>query len=207
MPNENPVWVDACIDSLARQPVNIHHISGTVGDIRQSRYDGFQRGTADYVSYVDLDDLVHPNAFERLYEQLSNASHLSAVYSTSLLIDEHGNEHGLIHPYRRWCSENLMRCSAEVHQLVLARRDIMLAVYDEWWDEIPPLVYTELFVNATMGAIQPLRAVDVVGYSWRRHQTNAHLTNPYSAAEHSRIFNHAQRMWVQADRMVEMFGG
>jgi len=206
MPEQNTEWVDACIASLEHQPVNLHHVKGVRGDCRQSRWDGLQLGSAPYVSYVDLDDIVLDGAFARLLMELD--AHPSAVgaYSLSDTMDDAGVSRGLLHPFRPWCTSNLLKGSTEVHQLVVTERQATEAVFQQHWNNIPPMVYNDMYVYAMMGAVRPFIAVDVVGYRWRLHDNNMHHTYEISSFDRMLIFKQLKSAWYQADSVCDRFG-
>jgi hypothetical protein len=72
LPNMSIEWFNQCIDSVeiaannANFPINIHVFEGVVGHIGKARELGYSKGNFDYVTYVDCDDYVLPNAFSCL---------------------------------------------------------------------------------------------------------------------------------------------
>jgi len=71
---KEPSWkIDRCLSSLEGQSVNLHIIQGEEEyPPFKGRAKGFNTGTAPYVTYVDPDDWVEPNAIEILLNNLGN---------------------------------------------------------------------------------------------------------------------------------------
>ena len=59
-----------CFDSLKDEPINIHKIPATPGDIGIGRYNGFHSGTAEFISFVDDDDYIVPGVYQKLIDLL-----------------------------------------------------------------------------------------------------------------------------------------
>ena len=61
--------MDRCLDSLKGQPVNIHIVKGVKEWLpNKGRAAGFSMGTAKYMSFIDPDDVVVPEAYDRMLE-------------------------------------------------------------------------------------------------------------------------------------------
>jgi glycosyltransferase involved in cell wall biosynthesis len=126
----NGDWVAQCLSSIdiaskkANYTVNLHTTPGIAGNIGQARNNVVLLGTAPYVTFIDDDDYVLPNAFSILEPIFSNnpvaiytaedvlnidgsvtyggVGHHMAVYSRDFLID-----------YTLWpCFENLAQNNA-----------------------------------------------------------------------------------------------
>lgn len=71
-----PDWLSQCLGSVeaaVRQApfeIGVHVLPGVVGHLGQARALGYARGTAKYVTHVDDDDFVDPDAFLILAEAM-----------------------------------------------------------------------------------------------------------------------------------------
>lgn len=69
-------WVNQCIESVniaaknAEYEVNVHIFDGIVDHIGKARQLGYSFGSANYMTYVDCDDYILPNAFSCLHDSL-----------------------------------------------------------------------------------------------------------------------------------------
>lgn len=121
--NDDLSWWEECETSLGfSQLINVHQISSVRGDIRNMRLVGFNQGMCEYVSFVDPDDVVLPDAFESLLAALIDNPRACGAYGLSMRIDDQGKERGLIHPYRKYSSSYLKNHPLEIHQLVVIDR-------------------------------------------------------------------------------------
>ena len=81
-PSTPPAWLQQCLDSVheaadrAGFPVAVHLADYVAGHVGQARAAGYALGDQPYVTYVDDDDYVMPEAFATmatLFEQLPDA--------------------------------------------------------------------------------------------------------------------------------------
>ena len=83
-------WIDQCVSSIfeagkqAGYPVDVHLFQGTTGHIGQSRSRGYALGSHPYVTYVDYDDYLLPDAFRCMDAALS--SHPDAVFCNEMTL-------------------------------------------------------------------------------------------------------------------------
>ena len=177
IPNQNQQWKQQCLDSLVGHPVVLHEVDGVFGDIRESRRRGFMQGTSPYVSFVDPDDFVGADAFRRCIVELNKYPNICGAYTLSnqITVDDDGNDirTELLHPFRQWPLPQ-RGWLLEIHQLVVMRRECVQYVYDHFYDEIPKMHHTEVWMYWNMAMRAPWRAVDLVGYNWRVHGAGAH---------------------------------
>lgn len=108
-----PAWVNQCRRSvteaaaLAGYPVSVIEVPGVPGHIGQAMANGFARSAAPYVTWVDDDDWLLPNAFASL------ALHLTARPTALFARELQQFDNGQIVPFRRR------------HHLSAYRRDIV----------------------------------------------------------------------------------
>lgn len=174
MPYEKPSWREKCLNQLAAEPVNVHHLDGIAGDIRAARNAAFRVGTAEYVSFVDLDDEITPGIFQHCIDILDQNPDVCGVYTMSHIIDENDNVVGFTHAFRPFLQES--RCDfLEIHQLVVMRREKVIQMLDSHYDEIPLCVGAEVHMYWLMARNDPWIATKRLGYKWRVHSGGAHL--------------------------------
>jgi glycosyltransferase involved in cell wall biosynthesis len=171
-------WYDQCISSLSNHPINIHHLNSVDGDIRQARQHGFAAGSAPYVSFVDVDDYINEGSYEACLDVFNHNPDICGVYTTSthVKVDGAGREYnkGLIHPYRPWSIDAGRTNIAEIHQLVVMKRNLLTDLYKTVYNDIPKMAYSELYLYWALAHIAPWKAVDFVGYNWRDHRAGSH---------------------------------
>ncbi len=63
-------WFEECLDSLSKEPVNIHFTQSIIGNLPQARWDGMQKGSAEWVGWVDADDLIIPGIYSKLLDNV-----------------------------------------------------------------------------------------------------------------------------------------
>lgn len=176
LPGENQEWADQCARSLVDEPINVFNLDGIYGDIRQARYEGYKQGTAPYVSFVDPDDFVHPGAFQVCLDAIKGTEY-GGVYTTSYVDNEDGTK-CLIHPYRQWTPRLQYSNFCEIHQLAVMRRDLVLQIFEQFYNEMPLVVYHEAYTYMQLSMISNWKAVDFNGYTWRKRKTGCHATFP-----------------------------
>jgi glycosyltransferase involved in cell wall biosynthesis len=83
---DEPQWqIDRCLESLKDEPITLHVIPG----VEERRYkvcgpvigrrEGFSRGSAPFVSFVDPDDWIEPGAFGFLLDEIERSG-LNVAY-------------------------------------------------------------------------------------------------------------------------------
>lgn len=172
-------WFDQCIESLETEPVNIHLVDRVQDDTRRARFTGYQQGSAPYVSFVDPDDYVMPGAFSSAMDAWAAKPDAVGVYTNYWI----RREDRIIqrHLHNQWSRKRMVDDLRLIHQLVITPRDTTLAVYENHFDDIPP-VWFELCSFAVFLAQSgdwindPNRA-----YVWRKHDMCDHLTRQVTA--------------------------
>lgn len=180
MPGQRSDWWDQCHESLRGHPITIHHINGVIGDVRQARFNGYHCGTHEFVAHVDPDDRVLPGAFNAVVGVLQQSPDAAGAYCLSNVLNEKGQNVGLIHPYREYDAGYLSKHVAEIHQIVVMRREPLLRIMRNYWDIIPSVTYCEIVCYALLAREYTWKAVDFVGYEWRVHNRGAHTYDPHT---------------------------
>ena len=194
MPAENKIWADICNESLANEPINIHHLPGIYGQLREARYRGFNQGTAEYVSFVDPDDYVEPGIFQQCIDVLDANPTICGVYTLSSILHENGTV-TIHHPYREYGAFVEPR-PLEIHQLTVMRRDSVMRAYSTNFDQIPQLTGDMQWIYWTMAAKAPWIAIPTIGYNWRSHQYNNNkLMGMMCVGDMTRVKYHILNTW------------
>lgn len=108
-----PGDLEACVDSLLvaidRSPitVDLHVVNGVDGHIGEGRQHGYSMGRQPWVTYVDQDDTVEPDAFKRIATMLSQA--IDVIWCT-----EQELQNGHVRPGRN------------DHHLTVFRRELLI---------------------------------------------------------------------------------
>ena len=162
-------WVDRCLASLARCPVNVHIVDSSnmlVGTMRAMAY---QRGTADYVSYVDPDDWVEPWTYQWALAQLEDPR-VSATYVNHGLYEADGITRTqafftALSPAVGYAQEKQM------HHGVVHRRAFIEPVL-----HLMKGMSRKAYQVANLQALRCGRVVGSVdeGYGWRVHENGLH---------------------------------
>ena len=178
MKDMNTNWLLECLISLNKSPVHRYLVKGVQGDIGASRTEGFEKGNSKYVAFVDWDDIVIPEIFEKLYLECEENPDCSGAYSDEILIDEFNTTcmpGWSTNP--SWYLENGLDISFHkiqgeyIHHISLLKREIVEKFLPCKTKRFPePILLHEC---ATRGK---LIHVKEVGYKWRRHPNNTILT-------------------------------
>lgn len=175
LPDEREDWAIECNQSLHNEPINVHHLPGIKGDLRQGRYTGYQQGSAPYVSFVDPDDIVYPGTFQKCLGVLEQNPECCGVYTLSNIDYEDGRV-VLNHPFREWSPLVQFNNILEVHQIVVMRRDLILKCYENKFHDMPLTAYHDIYTYMHLAMHNPWIAIDYIGYMWRKRNTGCHFT-------------------------------
>ena len=93
-------------------PVKVHEVPGIAGDFGTARSNGYSVGSYPYVSFVDEDDYVTPNAFSCLLGALTASP--DAVFTGEILLREgdfttRNNRHSLAVYRREFVDHGLLK--------------------------------------------------------------------------------------------------
>lgn len=178
LPDENQHWWDLCQNSLQNHPINIFNCAGIPNNSPEARRLGYQHGTAPYVSFVDPDDIVSPGVFQKCLDVLENNPDICGVYTLSDTIDEYGNSIDVhfSHPFREWSIEIMNNNLLEIHQICVMRREYVETYYNYLYCKIPQCnVYDNTMLYIHLATYKPWKALDFVGYTWRKRTDGTHL--------------------------------
>lgn len=128
--HEPAEWVDACLESLADEPVSVHLCPGIEGQVGEARARAFARGSAEFVSFVDGDDAVEPGCFAAALDVLDAHPEVVSTYCDVHVINAEGCEAGsyIKGPWTPW---RQLWTLAEVHHCHVMRRSAVMPYLDE----------------------------------------------------------------------------
>jgi glycosyltransferase involved in cell wall biosynthesis len=141
LPGDNPAWLEQCTrsirDAAATAPYSVHLrvLSGEQGHIGRARAAGYAHGEQPYVTFVDSDDYLVPDAFSLLTRALREGP--EAVFTHELTLQ------GGVHRLRE-----------RKHHLAVYRRDITTAFPMADWCSQGDLA----LANSTRGVLVPAPA-------------------------------------------------
>ena len=159
-----------CFASLLREPINLHLLDGSEGDIGQGRYEGFRQGEAEFVSYVDDDDYVKPGVFRKCVDLLDARPEAIGVVTNEERVWENGE---VFYTHRPIVMDGYVH--ANLHQLKVWRRELILP-YTEFMLECP-YRSEHIMVMRTLADGHRYVHLDEVGYVWRNYPTQSHRGN------------------------------
>lgn len=162
LPGERADWRAACDASLVGHPITVHHLDGTPRDYLGSRLRGFSVGSHPFVSFVDPDDVVLPNAFAICLANFAIHQLAVAIYTDSLRLQENEPMH----------SARPIRFNRP-HQVVVARRKVI----DEVVQSGESFKDDAGFWSAVKKRGQ-VHHLPFVGYVWRDHSQGHHRSQP-----------------------------
>lgn len=110
-----------------------------------------------------------------MLDVLQGAPNYAGAYCLSHRMDESGNILGLTHSFREYDRKYLSYNIAEIHQIAVVKRDIIMSTMENNWDIIPRMSYAEIVYHALVSCNYDWKAVNFVGYEWRDHIHGAHL--------------------------------
>ena len=161
---ENREWLKQCRDSLEGHPINLFVEPGIEGDLNRARMDAINKGAAEFVSFVDPDDIVMPGAFQACLDVIGGHG---GAYTQELLIREDGAGIGVNRQAGTPRNNPMV-----AHHVVIVRRSIaqrMEALIRQhrfgcWW-----------MLCAAADVLGGMEPTGTIGYQWRMHPSNSFI--------------------------------
>jgi hypothetical protein len=187
---EREDWFQHCLESLEREPVNIHVLEGVPDHIGKGRKAGLQAGTEPYVAYVDPDDLVCRGAFQACIDALQADASKAVAYTGEARVSKDGV---LLAAYDRKLYEPFFGTPDEAlraHHLCVYRRTALpnLNFLDDFPFMPEQALKTRLWNHNFV-------YVDRIGYQWRQHQGGASKRRWASTPEMGALLARQSSMW------------
>jgi hypothetical protein len=137
---------------------------------------------ADYICFVDPDNVYEANAFIQMADALDSCTKAMLAYTDEVLIDAQGRMLGHRRlAYSRWLH---MQRASLVHSCVLYRRCAARA-------ELPFIqglsLHPEWMLSLRLARRSPVLHLPVVGRQWRQHTAQAHHRNAPQDMQRIRI--------------------
>jgi len=197
VPGEREDWFQYCLESLEREPVNVHIIEGVVGHIGKGRIKCLQVGSEPYVAYVDPDDLVCRGAFQACIDALEAQPDKVLAYTREAWLHESGlmyAAHGRNHYEPFFGTEDE---AFRAHHLCVYRRSAL-----------PDLGFLADYPNMPEQALKQrlwdnnFAFIDQVGYGWRKHDNQSHCIldgGDWAKAVHYRYAAMSRKAYVKCN--------
>ena len=161
-------WFEECLESLANEPTNVHFIEGTFGHTGKYRAEGFAAGDAEYVAFVDPDDVVFNGAYQACIDYLDENPDVGVVCTQELT--EWPGGRSVITPAN--IDMPNYRITRMIHHIAVARRSIM-ENYIDFIAQFPFRCERALWMEMYKDGVE-MRFIEKVGYKWRKHKYGAH---------------------------------
>lgn len=149
---EREDWKAQALASIPREICNVHVVDGIRGHLGRARARGYRQGTCEYVSFVDPDDWVESDTFERCLEFLDNHRVCGVVTEE------------IVHDYFR----DITYRTRHKHGLSVYRRDWIEGFY-RYFENVP--VAADIRISARREVV----LMPFVGRHWRKHASEAFL--------------------------------
>lgn len=178
---------DNLVNIVLQEPVNLHILPGVWGKFLECRLNGLLYGTAQYVSFIDDDDMIIPGIFQQCVQFLDNNEHIGGVYTNSIVHNEDGTLRNFFKPHM-WTVNRHVKISTPIHQLVVIRRDVLLEGIKilknihNFNDIIH--VCTDQVIYTCCAIIKPWYYLDTLGYIWYNKLLGSHKNTPPNSAEY-----------------------
>lgn len=164
--NEPSFYLDAALKSIANAPVDTYLQKGIEGNTNKARCTGFDEIKNDWISFIDPDDIVAPNAYQKIEQAIRDNPKASLIFTDESYIDKNGRRIGNGICFGEDVTSELIRTHPRpAHHLVAWRRDVI--------KEVKPLLLRYRFgVEWSMTYAATLLGTSVKIkedlYSWRR---------------------------------------
>lgn len=126
-------WLRQTLDSLEGEPCNTHIVVGGFhGSIGKARAYAFQLGQAEYVSFVDDDDIVLPGVMQSLVDYLDEHPDCVGVYTDLYHVNENSPGRRDLERKGPWRPMRQFLHCPEITHLKVMRREVV----EEYLDEV-----------------------------------------------------------------------
>lgn len=69
LPDEDKTLLKECLKSLDEENISIHLVDGVEGHVGRGRAKAIQKGTNEWIGWVDSDDFIIPGAYNKMINQ------------------------------------------------------------------------------------------------------------------------------------------
>lgn len=162
--NENQDWLIECMESLNGHPINLFLARGIEGDLNRARMDAIALGGAEFISFVDPDDIVLPGAFQACLDAIGKHG---GAYTREYLIRADGSVIGQNHQPGSPRTNPMF-----AHHVVVIRRAVAHVVEPHIRQQKFGVEWMLSAAADVLGGMQP---TDTFGYQWRIHPGNSFI--------------------------------
>lgn len=179
-------YLEECLNSLkpVEDKLNIKVVSDKNVSQQQVRYDHFHSSESSIITWVNDDDrFVNSGAFEECLKQLENPSIVGAS-TVANMIDKNGNMIRERYNYHSYSKKMHQLTPTHVHELTFVRRDIAIKYLDETYLYLRD--HHSWYLTNMMVRDGRWFKSDKIGYEWRIHGSNSHLSADINQANYAR---------------------
>jgi len=189
MPNEDSTDV---VNSMKGQPVNIMPFPGIDGEMFKARAIAYRSATSEFVSCVDPDDLVLPEAYSKITEYLEANPDCDAVYTNS-----YGKRDRPMFRFKELNMDAVKRSNqVYIHQVYVVRTALMLKVLDiiEKENYLPAHYFSDQLILTLIASMTKFHFMhELFGYKYsgitNMRSEDRKLAYSQLAVSRQRIFN------------------
>lgn len=163
----NRGYIDACLESIKDEPVNIHFLKHVDNEHGKLRMKGFSMGNSPYVSLVDDDDIVIPGIFDRAIMIMEKG--YSAYYSNHYVMNAEGNVYGK--RFDKLAPPIGFSQANQMHHVVVYRREIIQPVLS-YLNGVK--LFDKLLLNLKSIYDGRVYGENKMGLYWRVHDEGIH---------------------------------
>jgi len=176
-------WKMLAVESLSHPDIRLESVATSRNTLMGDDWaDCIAKDGADYICFVDPDNVYESNAFVQMADALDTCPQAFLAYTDETLIDAEGRTLGRRRlSYSRWI--HTQRASL-VHSCVMYRRSAArtelrfiqgLSLYPEW------------MLSLRLARRSPVLHLPIVGRHWRQHPAQAHRRNAPDDIQRIRI--------------------
>lgn len=175
-PTDNKAWLEACLESLKNEPVNLFIESGIEGNTALARKNAFFKGNAEFVTHIDPDDAVVPGVLQRCLDTIKQED--VGAYSLTARMNSSGRtEMKLLAPHTEWTVKLQAEALPRLFQTAsVVRRSVIERVLTDHFDLLPSVWGQDRCILLMCAMYGNWRCVPEVGYLYRIHLRNTSRT-------------------------------
>lgn len=164
-------YYDECIDSLKDEPIDIHILKHSEGNLGKLRTEGFLKGNNEYAAAIDDDDILVKGTFNRAIQSLSSGN-FTAYYTNHHIMDANKNVYG------KWFDGlaepvGFAQCK-QMHHVVVYKKSVIEPVLKYLYGA---KTFDKRLLNLKAIHDGEVKGDDAFGLYWRIHDKQMHKTN------------------------------
>lgn len=178
-------WKQQSLESLKSPVINVHYISEVdTLNFYFLRKEGFSRGSSEYVSFTNDDDIVLGDPFSVCVEELEKDPHLCGVYTNSYIRDEEQNTQRPFFTHTEWSRSFHLSSPRPIHEIVVIRRHMIEKAFhaiESLMKQSPSEEINHMLINAEQTIYTAVAAYgdwkflsNEFAFVWRKHVNGRH---------------------------------